>query len=338
MRRRPHDCSINAPWRFESFVRMLYVAHRLLDGGQTELGRLDYLRECDNLPGFVVLDCGQGPSGGAPSWGSGFLPATHQGTLFTTNTEPIDYVRPFEHNPSQQQQRLTTIDALNRLARKEYGNEDQFESRIKSFEQAFRMQTAVPELTSLEQETEETKRLYGMDNPKSQLFGSRCLLARRLIERGVRFVEVFAPQVKADRWDQHGNLEDGHRNNAVATDRGVAGLLRDLKQRGMLNDTIVMWGGEFGRTPNQQGSNGRDHNPFGYTIWLAGGGFKPGIRHGQTDEFGYHAVEDKVHLHDLHATLLHQLGIDHELLTYRHSGRDFRLTDVEGQVVHEILS
>ena len=177
-----------------------------------------------------------------------------------------------------------------------------------------------------------------MEDPRCSLFGSRCLIARRLVERGVRFVELFSPRVKADRWDQHGGLKQGHTNNSVAVDQPIAGLIKDLKQRGLLDETIVLWGGEFGRTPSSQGSNGRDHNPHGYTVFLAGGGFKPGVHHGATDEFGYYAQQDKVHIHDLHATILHQLGIDHERLTYRFGGRDYRLTDVHGNVVKAVLS
>ena len=290
----------------------------------------------DNLPSFVVLDCGQGPSGGAPSWGSGFLPSSFQGTLFTNNETPIEYIRSLESNSRKQAEKLSL---LKRLATDSpRGSSMEFESRLRTFEQAFQMQSSIPRLLDLSDETKETQSLYGMDNPASKLFGSRCLLARRLVERGVRFIELFSPKVKADRWDQHGNLKDGHQRNALATDQPVAGLILDLKRRGLLDDTIVLWGGEFGRTPNQQGSNGRDHNPFGYTVWVAGGGFRAGIRFGKTDEFGYHAIENKVHIHDLHATILHQLGVNHTQLTFRHSGRDFRLTDVGGRIVRQLVS
>ena len=292
---------------------------------------------CDDLPGFVLLDCGQGPSGGAPSWGSGFLPAAYQGTLFTKNKVPIDNVKRRESTAEQQRRKLEAIARLNRGRIEQAGGDSRLDAMIASYEMAARMQLAVPQLIDFSDESDETKKLYGMNEKQTELFGSRCLLARRLIERGVRFVELFPPRVRADRWDQHSNLADGHRQNAAATDKPVAALLKDLKRRGLLDETIVLWGGEFGRTPNAQGSNGRDHNPFGYTVWLAGGGFKPGIRHGATDDFGYFAVEDKVHLHDLHATILHQMGLDHEKLTYRFSGRDYRLTDVHGHVVRDIL-
>ncbi len=295
--------------------------------------------ETEDLPAFVVLDCGQGPSAGAPSWGSGFLPAEYQGQLFSKNPEPIDNLRPGELDADGRQvDKLRAIRQLNRASRGLFGDDSRIDALIASYEKAFRMQFAVPELTDLSGETEATRKLYGLDQPQTALFGSRCLLARRLVERGVRFVEVFPPRVKADRWDQHSDLEAGHRHNAAHTDRPAAALILDLKARGLLDETIVIWGGEFGRTPNAQGTNGRDHNPFGYTVWVAGGGFRPGIRYGRTDEFGYFAVEDRVHLHDLHATILHQLGIDHTELTYRFAGRDFRLTDVEGRVVDDILS
>jgi hypothetical protein len=290
----------------------------------------------DSLPGFVVLDCGQGPSGGAPSWGAGFLPLSNQGTLFTKNPEPLDYIVPLEKSASLQLSKIQAIRQLNRMGRDSVSTSG-VSAYGEAFDQAVRMQGTVPELVDLKSETKAMRRLYGMDEPVSELFGSRCLMARRLVERGVRFIEVFPPKVKADRWDQHSNLEVGHRRNAVAVDRPIAGLLKDLKARGLLEDTIVLWGGEFGRTPNAQGSNGRDHNPYGYTVWAAGGGFRPGIQYGATDEFGYFAIDNKVHLHDLHATILHQLGLDHEKLTYRFSGRDYRLTDVGGDVVQDLL-
>ena len=294
--------------------------------------------ETEELPGFVVLDCGQGPSAGAPSWGSGFLPAAHQGTLFTENDPPIDDVRPRESSERIQLEKLETVRSLERASRSLFGDDPRIDALIESSERAFRMQRSVPELTDLRGESEATRRLYGMDRAETALFGSRLLLARRLVERGVRFVEVFSPRVRADRWDQHGKLEEGHRRNAVKVDRPIAGLLRDLKSRGLLDECIVLWGGEFGRTPNAQGKNGRDHNPFGYTVWLAGGGFRPGIRYGKTDEFGYYAVEERVHLHDLHATILHRLGIDHRRLTFRFAGRDWRLTDVHGELVEGLLA
>ena len=201
------------------------------------------------------------------------------------------------------------------------------------------MQAAVPELMDLNQESAATGRLYGLDDPfpPTRIFARECLIARRLVERGVRFIELLCPAVGGDRWDQHGNLKAGHENNARAVDRPIAGLLADLKARGLLDSTLVFWGGEFGRTPMAQGTDGRDHNPYGFTVWLAGGGIKGGTIHGATDDYGYHAVESKVEIHDLHATMLHLLGIDHKRLTYRFGGRDMRLTDVHGEVIREIL-
>jgi arylsulfatase A-like enzyme len=197
----------------------------------------------------------------------------------------------------------------------------------------------VPEVTDIRNESRATQQLYGLDDPykQTQLFGRQCLLARRLVERGVRFIEVLCPHVGADRWDQHGNLRKGHEDNARATDKPIAALLTDLAARGLLDETLVVWGGEFGRTPMAQGSDGRDHNPFGFSMWLAGGGVKGGTIYGQTDDYGYYVVENKVEIHDLHATMLHLLGIDHKKLTYRFGGRDMRLTDVHGEVIEKII-
>jgi uncharacterized protein (DUF1501 family) len=200
------------------------------------------------------------------------------------------------------------------------------------------MQSEVPDLIDVSDESQATRDLYGLDQPQTALYGRQCLLARRLVERGVRFVEVLCPKVEGDRWDQHGALKEGHENNAAATDQPVAALLKDLKARGLLNETLVVWAGEFGRTPMAQGSNGRDHNPFGFSIWLAGGGVKGGTLYGATDEYGYYAIENKVEVHDLHATMLHLLGVDHERLTFRFGGRDMRLTDVHGDVIEGILA
>jgi hypothetical protein len=220
------------------------------------------------------------------------------------------------------------------------GELDSLESAISNYELAFRMQSAVPDLLSLANESAATKALYGMDEEyaPTQLFGRQCLVARRLVERGVRFVELLPPSVGTDRWDQHSDLKAGHEKNARAVDKPIAGLLKDLKARGLLDETLVVWGGEFGRTPMAQGTDGRDHNPFGFSIWMAGGGIKGGTIHGATDDYGYHAVQDKMEIHDLHATMLHLLGMDHKRLTYRFSGRDMRLTDVHGEVVKALLA
>jgi uncharacterized protein (DUF1501 family) len=214
------------------------------------------------------------------------------------------------------------------------------ESAIANYELAYRMQAAVPDLMEMRDETEATRRMYGLDatTKGTASFGRQCLLARRLVERGVRFVELTCPNLGHDRWDQHSNLEKGHADNALAVDQPIAALLADLQQRGLLNETLVVWSGEFGRTPFAQGSNGRDHNQFGFSLWLAGGGTKGGTVYGQTDEYGYKVVENKLEIHDLHATMLHLLGIDHTRLTFRFSGRDIRLTDVHGQVIQNILA
>ena len=215
----------------------------------------------------------------------------------------------------------------------ETGPDSALEARINSFELAFRMQAAAPELQDIADETQATQQAYGLDNAKTRNFGRQCLMARRFAERGVRFVQC----THSYKWDQHGDLRNGHANNAMEVDQPIAALLTDLKARGLLNDTLVLWGGEFGRTPVAQGDNGRDHNPQGYTMWLAGGGVKAGITYGSTDDYGYYAVENKVHIHDLHATMLHLLGLDHTRLTYRYAGRDFRLTDIYGEVVTPII-
>ena len=230
---------------------------------------------------------------------------------------------------------------LDRDSKEIRGEHDQIEAAISNYELAFRMQAAVPELTDLKGETEATKRLYGMDDEyeHTRSYGRQCLLARRLVERGVRFVELTCPAIDGqDRWDAHQNLRANHSANAKAVDRPIAGLLKDLKSRGLLGETLVLWGGEFGRTPFAQGKDGRDHNPYGFTIWMAGGGVKGGMIYGATDDYGYKVVENVVEIHDLHATMLHLLGFDHTKLTYRYSGRDMRLTDVHGKVIHDILA
>jgi hypothetical protein len=300
--------------------------------------------ECRNLPGFVVLDSGLIPPGGLDVFGSGFLPASYQGMLFRSGEHPVADLQPLEGDPSSQRSKLGLLERLNRGALDRFGAVDEMEATIANYELAFRMQAEVPELLSLAGESQATRALYGLDDPETEEFGRQCLLARRMVERGVRFVELLTPfREGCDRWDQHDSIEAGHRANARATDKPIAGLIRDLKSRGVLEETIVLWGGEFGRTPTAQlretlEKTGRDHNPYGFTMWVAGGGFKAGTIHGATDEFGYFAVESKVHVHDLHATVLHLLGLDHERLTYRYSGRDMRLTDVHGNVVRELLA
>ncbi len=295
----------------------------------------------DNLPGFVVLNGGQIPSGGLDCFGSGFLPASFQGSLLNANGTPLANIVPGEKVPAQQLAKRRFVEQLNRLSLAETGGNDALESAIANAELAARMQVAVPELLDVAGETVATQRLYGMDaaNVHTQTYARQCLIARRMVERGVRFIELTIPMVDGyARWDAHGGLVKNHGDNARAVDQPIAGLLADLKQRGLLDSTLVLWAGEFGRTPFAQGSDGRDHNEFGFSVWLAGGGVRPGMAYGGTDEWGYRAVDQPLEIHDLHATLLHLLGLDHTRLTYRFGGRDIRLTDVHGKVVHEILA
>jgi hypothetical protein len=302
--------------------------------------------ECDNLPGFIVLESGLIPPGGIDLFGSGFLPATFQGTLFRKGKQPIADLEPRERSPRLQEGKLALLRKLNQGVLDRFGTVGELEATISNYELAFRMQSEVPELVDLDGESEATRKLYGLHEPDTKEFGLQCLLARRMVERGVRFVELLPPYREGiDRWDQHGSLESGHRVNAKAVDRPMAALLKDLKGRGLLDQTLVLWGGEFGRTPTAQFPDGnyvkevgRDHNPFGFTMWLAGGGVKRGTVYGSTDEYGYFAIDNKVHVHDLHATVLHLLGLDHTKLTFQFSGREMRLTDVHGRVVHDILT
>jgi uncharacterized protein (DUF1501 family) len=243
---------------------------------------------------------------------------------------------------SSQREQLATLRTLNEIHRRSRPDDSQLSARIASFELAFRMQTEAPAAFSVESESRATKSLYGLDDPTTETFGNQCLMARRLSERGVRFVQVYhtvtSKRASCQLWDQHTELKTELPNNCAATDRPIAGLIKDLKARGLLEDTLVIWGGEFGRTPTAEGNNGREHHPFGFTMWLAGGGIKGGMTLGETDEFGWHATRDIVHVHDLHATILHLMGIDHTKLTYRYSGRDYRLTDVSGNVIHSIIA
>jgi len=289
-----------------------------------------------NLPGFVVLNGGLIPPGGADNFGAGFLPAAYQGSVFKSGEVPLANITATE--PANEQR--AKLDLIRDLDRQRIGGHDAIEAAIANYETAFRMQSAVPELMDLTGETAATKSLYGFDSEyePTRIYARQCLLARRLIERGVRFVELTCPNVGHDRWDQHDSLKKGHEKNCRAVDQPIAGLLRDLKARGLWDSTLIVWAGEFGRTPFAQGADGRDHNPFGFTVWLAGGGVKSGSTHGTTDEWGYKVIEGRVEMHDLHATLLHLLGIDHKRLTVRFGGRDMRLTDVHGNVVREVLA
>ncbi len=295
--------------------------------------------ESRDLPGFVVLNGGLVPPGGLETLGSGFLPAAYQGSVFRAGDRPVANVQRTEETAEAQERKLSLVRRLDRGWLAGLGPADAVESAIANQELAFRMQAAVPGLLDLRGESEATKRLYGLEASfePTRIYGRQCLLARRLVERGVRFIELTCPVVGGDRWDQHGNLKEGHLNNARAVDQPIAALLTDLRARGLLESTIVLWAGEFGRTPFAQGSNGRDHNPFGFTVWLAGGGFRGGMAYGSTDEFGYKAVENRMEMYDLHATVLHQLGVRHDRLTYRFGGRDMRLTDVHGEVVKALV-
>jgi hypothetical protein len=291
-----------------------------------------------SLPGFVVISPSQ-PAQGAPLWSSSFLPAAFQGTLVSNLAKPVENL-PGPPDEAQRKQ-LDTLNKLNRMHQSGREDDSALSARIASFELAFRMQKEAPEAFDLSAETKATQDLYGIGEPATEIFAKQCLMARRLVERGVRVVQVYHTQTSkrssCQLWDQHGGLRVELPANCLATDKPIAGLLADLHARGLLEDTLVVWGGEFGRTPTAEGTDGREHHPFGFTTWLAGGGVKAGFSHGSTDEFGWHATENKVHVHDLHATILHLMGLDHEKLTFRHAGRDYRLTDVYGNVVSAIL-
>jgi hypothetical protein len=293
-----------------------------------------------NLPGFIVLNGGLIPVGGLDNFNSGFLPAAYQGTIFRPGDPPVANIRRLEPTDRHQRNKLDLLRRLDRQAAQRLAHSDEIESAIANYETAYRMQTAVPDLMNIKGETAATRKLYGLDAAygPTRIFATQCLIARRLVERGARFIELTCPAVGGDRWDQHGGLKSGHENNARAVDQPIAGLLRDLKARGLWKSTLVIWAGEFGRTPFAQGADGRDHNQFGFTVWMAGGGVKGGMVYGETDEWGYKVVKGKVEIHDLHATMLHILGVDHKRQTFRFGGRDMRLTDVHGNVVKDILA
>ena len=297
--------------------------------------------ENENLPGFITI-CPTLAHGGVNNWGAAFLPAYCQGTPIGNAAVPssqamVKHIRNTHLSTAVQREQLDLLAQMNREHLLMSGPDLALEGRINSFELAFRMQMAMPEAQDVSSESEATKKLYGMDNPVTANFGRQCLMARRFAERGVRFIQVTHSDSEV-QWDQHGSLYKGHTKNAAEVDKPIAGLLKDLKSHGLLDDTLVLWGGEFGRTPTAQGKDGRDHNPHGFTMWMAGGGVKRGIAYGSTDDYGYFAQENKVHIHDLHATILALLGMNHEKLTHRYAGRDFRLTDVAGHVVKEIFA
>jgi hypothetical protein len=317
-------------------------AQIMMNTGSTQFGRpslgawtlYGLGSESQDLPGFIVFSTGKkGPSGGNSNWGSGFLPTVYSGVQFRTGSDPVLYLsNPRGIDGQLQRDSLDTIRALNQLRLDQVGDPE-IATRISSFEMAYRMQTSAPDLMDLSQEPEHILKMYGAEPDKTS-FANTVLLARRMVERGVRFVQVFH-----EAWDQHGNLVADLKKNCLDTEQACAALIQDLKQRGLLNDTLVVWGGEFGRTPMVQGGNdGRDHHPNAFTMWLAGGGIMPGLTLGTSDEFGFNAVNDRVHVHDLNATILHLLGFDHTKLTFRFQGRDFRLTDVHGNVVEKLLA
>lgn len=305
-------------------------------------------RENRNLPGYVVLQSGSAvpPHGGVSLYSNGYLPAQHQGSILKADkAEAIRNIQPLGLQQAQRA-RLDFAQSFDRQFLEVTKGDAQIEAAIENYETAFRMQAAVPDLCDISDESPATRAMYGLDasDPEKAAYARQCLLARRLVERGVRFIELscLTKNIGAGNgpnpWDQHGDLERGHQAMAFQVDQPITALIRDLRERGLLDETLIVWAGEFGRTPFSQGSNGRDHNPYGFSVWLAGGGVKGGTVYGATDEFGYHVVENKCTVYDLWATVLHQLGIDHERLTYRYSGRDFRLTDVHGNVLRSILA
>ena len=304
--------------------------------------------ENQNMPGFVVLQAGGAavPHGGVGLFSNGYLPAQNQASIIVGDKAPaVRNIQPREDDVSQRS-RLDFVNGLDRAFLNRIGGDNDVDAAVRNYETAYRMQASVPELCDLSGETAATKKMYGMDSPNgvTAAYGHQALLARRLVERGVRFVELSCLPEKMgggqapNPWDQHGNLKGGHENMSLQVDQPIGGLLKDLKARGLLDDTLVIWAGEFGRTPFSQGSNGRDHNPYGYSVWLAGGGVKGGTVYGATDELGYHVTENKCDIYDLWATVLHLMGLDHEDLTYRHGGRDLRLTDVHGRVIQDVIA
>ncbi|HEX9003973.1 MAG TPA: DUF1501 domain-containing protein [Blastocatellia bacterium] len=290
-----------------------------------------------NLPSFVVMADNAEVLGGAKNWSAGFLPAAYQGTQFRTSGTPVFYLKPPDTvSDEQQRNKLDLLDQMNWRFSVNREDDTELLARLKSYELAYRMQTAAPEAIDLSKETEATKKLYGMDNPLTQKYGTMCLMARRLVERNVRFIQLYSGS--GSGWDAHQNLEANHSKLCAGTDQPIAGLLADLKSRGLLDTTLVVWGGEFGRTPFSEKGNGRDHNPWGFTIWMAGAGIKGGQIIGATDEIGLRAIERRAHVHDIHATILHLLGLDHLRTLYQHNGRMERPTMTDGEVIRELIS
>jgi hypothetical protein len=293
---------------------------------------------CDNLPGFVVMaDYSRETPGGSRQWSTGFMPSTYQGTKFREGKMPILHVSPQEgYSDARQRGKIDFLEDLNRQHLDGRKDDADLEARIASYELAYRMQSAAPDAVDLSKETAETLALYGIDQQDTAANGRNCLLARRLVERGVRFVQLYVGS--GSKWDAHSDMEGNHSQYCKESDKPIAGLLKDLKRRGLLDSTLVIWGGEFGRTPMSESGTGRDHNPYGFTMWMAGGGIKPGTVYGATDSIGLYAVEDKAHIHDIHATILSLMGLDHEQLTFQHNGRDERLTITSGKVIKDIIA
>ncbi len=321
-------------------VIFLHTGHNL--AGRPSLGSwMSYGlgSENENLPGYVVLSFGHVPVGGLEAFGSGFLPARHEATLLRADGPAIENLSP-NGSLAGQRTKLNFLKGQDGEFTRKLGGSDAVESAIRNYELAARMQSIVPDVLDESRESKRVRELYGLDDPdlNTRLYARQCLRARRLVESGVRFVQVNCPYgLSNGTWDQHGGLKAGHEKNARQTDRAVAGLIKDLKQRGLLESTLVLWAGEFGRTPHAPGPDGRDHHPEGFSVFLAGGGVRGGTTYGATDEFGVHAVDQVCDMHDLHATILHLAGLDHQKLTFRYAGRDFRLTDVKGHVIEGIL-
>jgi hypothetical protein len=331
------DSVVHAPAHYQMNSGRIFMGHPSLGSWVTYgLGS-----ESENLPAYVVMSQPEGtPEGGAPCWSSGYLPAAYQGTLFRAGPKPIVNLASSDKTFTQDRQRKT-LDLIRDLNQASVRPEDsELNARIASYELAYRMQAEAPEAVDLTRETEETRRLYGIDEDRTAEFGRRCLVARRLVERGVRFVQIYSGGGPvAMQWDAHDDVNANHEKMCGLTDKPVAALVTDLKRRGLLDETLVIWGGEFGRTPvAQKGSRGRDHNATGFTMWFAGGGIKGGTIYGATDEIGLNAVSGKAHINDIHATILHLMGLDHKRLTMLHGGRDERLTDVGGRVIHDIFA
>ncbi|MBH52826.1 MAG: sulfatase [Opitutaceae bacterium] len=293
-----------------------------------------------DLPSYVVIHGGQVPAGGMQIFGSGFLPANHAGSVFLPDHPVMQNTAPQEVSSAIQKKKLEFLNEIDGNLEARMTHAEAIESAIQNYELAFKMQMAVPDVADISQESEVTKKLYGLDAPykNTRAYAAQCLMARRLVERGVRFVELTINPGNGDRWDQHSKLIDGHQKNAMAVDQPIGALIKDLKSHGLLDTTLLVFSGEFGRTPFAQGTNGRDHNPQGFSMWMAGGGIKGGTIYGATDEYGYRVIENKLTVHHLHANMLHLMGIDFQNLTYRYSGRDIRLTDVHGEVIPEILA